>query len=271
MKCLGFACSAMFLAMVVPAPAQMAPQPTQTITGALNGVFNMDWYGINGRTYFVQWSVDLVSWQYMPVIERGANDVIGYGFDGDVDKMFIRLHYTDIPTITPHSDDFDGDGISNWDEVRTGGTNTSPFLADTNGDGIRDDGLVFAALSDPDGASMAQNLQEGLVGRWDFESSAGFPEAFSSTPVSTGAALSSQGASWQQDGGMPSHCAALGGNGYLSLPESLLDGADEVTLLNMDKNIRWKPSWSCGKHQDIGKRGTNNGRSPTDALVYGDQ
>jgi len=74
----------------------------------------------------------------MPVIEGGADTALGYGFSTSGDKLFLRVRYTDIPTSNPNSADFDGDGISNWDEVRIGGTGTDPFAWDTDGDGKSD-------------------------------------------------------------------------------------------------------------------------------------
>ncbi len=67
--------------------------------------------------------------------------------------MFVRLSHTDQPTTSPHSDDFDGDGISNWDEIRPGGTGTDPLLWDTDGDGKSD---YFA---DTDGNGVADGWE----------------------------------------------------------------------------------------------------------------
>ena len=208
--------------------AQLPPHPVPEVTR--NGdTCNLDWTGQNSITYFIQYSLDLQSWSYMPVIESGDGSAIGYGFECNTDKMFVRLHYTNAPTSNPHGDDFDNDGLTNWEEIRVGGTGTSPLIADTNGDGIRDDGLVYAAQNDPDGANLAVNLQTGLVGRWDFESVGGFPANFPSTPANTGAAVTVSGAVWGQNNGMPSHCTQLGNNGYLTLPASILNGATHAS------------------------------------------
>ncbi|MCP5538443.1 MAG: hypothetical protein H7A51_19695 [Akkermansiaceae bacterium] len=147
------------------APAQ--PQPR--VTPLTADTFNLDWEGITGRTYFVQYSLDLVAWQFMPVIEPGNGTPLGYGFDCGGERIFLRLKYTDEPTSNPHSDDFDADGISNWDEVRDGGTGTDPLLEDSDADGIRDDGLVYAAVNDPDGAHLTPALAAGLRARWDIQ------------------------------------------------------------------------------------------------------
>lgn len=129
---------------VIAAPAS---EPAPEISGTGSDIFNLDWNGTLGNTYFIQYSSDLISWQYMPVIESGMGDLLGYGFNSSADKLFLRLHYTDIPTNSPFSGDFDNDGISNWDEVKDGGSGTSPLIEDTDGNGIRDDGLVYAAAN----------------------------------------------------------------------------------------------------------------------------
>jgi len=161
--------SSLILSSTLFVSADLGPEPAPEITEITSTSFNIDWDGTLGNTYFIQYSADLISWDYMPIIKSGIGGPLGYGFDAAGGKLFLRLHYTDIPTSNPSTDDFDGDGISNWDEVRLGGTHTSPLIADTNGDGIRDDGLVFAAQNDPDGAALPSSLDVGLTGRWDFE------------------------------------------------------------------------------------------------------
>jgi len=148
-------------------------EPAPKITEITSTSFNIDWDGTLGNTYFIQYSADLISWDYMPMIKSGTGGPLGYGFDAAGGKLFLRLHYTATPTNSPFSDDFDNDGISNWDEVKDGGSGTSPLIEDTDGDGIRDDGLVYAAINDPDGAGLISSLQNGLIGRWDLEENNG--------------------------------------------------------------------------------------------------
>jgi len=135
--------SAVFLSTSILGLADPLPEAPPTVTPLLAGSFNLDWDGTLGNTYFVEYSSDLISWQYMPVIKSGTGIPLGYGFFSS-DKLFLRLHYTDIPTSDPLTADFDGDGISNWDEVKEGGNNTDPFLyQDLNGNGIADDWELF--------------------------------------------------------------------------------------------------------------------------------
>jgi len=142
--------------------ADPLPEPAPKISSATTG-FNLDWDGSNGNTYFVEYSSDLITWQYMPVIESGTGGPLGYGFGSPDDRLFLRLKYTDVATSNALTDDFDGDGISNWDEVRLGGSGTNPFLWDTDGDGTSD------YYSDRDGNGMADGweMSHGNLGDLD--------------------------------------------------------------------------------------------------------
>lgn len=214
------------------ATAQLSPHAPPVVTRTSNGC-NLDWTGQSGVTYFIQYSLDLQTWSYMPVIESGAGSSIGYGFQCDTDDMFIRLHYTDAPTSNPNSDDFDGDGISNWDEVRSGGTGTSPLKADTNGDGIRDDGLVYAAQNDPDGAGLSASVKNGIVGRWDFEQLQFAPPALPYFPDKTGNnnhATANFGSSQETTDAIISKSCKMPNAGYLSVPATIMSGVRAFNL-----------------------------------------
>ena len=97
------------------------------------------WYGHDERTYFIQVSDPndhLKRWTWAPIIESGNNADISYEVDGTADKGFFRLKYTDQPTTDPDNDDFDGDSISNIDEVSY--YNSDPLDSDTDNDGMPD-------------------------------------------------------------------------------------------------------------------------------------
>ena len=97
------------------------------------------WYGHDERTYFIQVSDPndhLKRWTWAPIIESGNNADISYEVDGTADKGFFRLKYTDQPTTDPDNDDFDGDSISNLDEVSY--YNSDPLDSDTDNDGMPD-------------------------------------------------------------------------------------------------------------------------------------
>ncbi|MEO7099955.1 MAG: hypothetical protein ABI162_11375 [Luteolibacter sp.] len=112
------------------------------------------WYGHPGRSYFLQVSDannPLTQWSWAPIIENGNDEEISYEVDGTADKGFFRLKYTDQvpgPGDTLETADFDGDGISNIDEIAPQAplAATDPLNDDTDGDGLgdkweRDNGL----------------------------------------------------------------------------------------------------------------------------------
>lgn len=99
--------------------------------------FNFSWWGKSGRTYFVQQSDDLFTWNYVPIIESGFDDVVNWGFTSSASKFFVRLKFSDIPTINPFDADFDGDKVGNYDEILAGLDPLS--FRDTNGNEIADD------------------------------------------------------------------------------------------------------------------------------------
>lgn len=100
------------------------------------GIYKFTWQSQPGRTYFILSSEDLVSpWVYVPAIEVGNGTRLEYGFETNATRIFFRLKYTDQPISDPYTDDFDGDGVSNWDELQAG---IDPFNPDTDGDGMSD-------------------------------------------------------------------------------------------------------------------------------------
>lgn len=120
-------------------PPAMPEQPDASFTRASETDWHLDWQGVSGRTYFIQTSVDLVNWEYEPAMTFGDglwHDVLG----SDSPKYFVRLHYVDDTTVTTlqqaKNADYDNDGVSNFDEITTLGTN--PFRFSTNGSGIAD-------------------------------------------------------------------------------------------------------------------------------------
>lgn len=119
--------------------ADPLPEPPPTVTPLTSTSFHLDWEGTLGNTYFIQYSADLISWSYMPYIKSGIGGPLGYGFDAAGGKLFLRLHYTDIPTSDPLTADFDSDGIPNYYEVNDLGSD--PLDKDSAGGDSDSDGL----------------------------------------------------------------------------------------------------------------------------------
>ena len=98
-----------------------------------NGIYRFSWWGRQGKSYFIQHSEDLMAWEYLPLLETGADDVLEWGFTSTADKFFLRLKIYDDPFGT----DNDGDGMSDAYEILNG---LNPQVADgsldLDGDGI---------------------------------------------------------------------------------------------------------------------------------------
>jgi len=132
--------------------ATLEPKPILESLGTSSWRF--DWTGAAGYTWFIQWSEDLVTWHYFPVIEHGT-DFDYFEFSTNADKFFLRLKFTDIATTDPEGADFDGDGLSNLFEVMNG---LDPFSDDTDGD------LVLDGSEDED-LDGSVNTSEAVSGR----------------------------------------------------------------------------------------------------------
>jgi hypothetical protein len=87
----------LFLGMPIraeDASTVMAPQPQISLTQGQSGTWKTDWEGITGRTYLIQWTEDLVNWNYLPLTTAGAGSK-NYGFKSSTEKFFVRLDYSD--------------------------------------------------------------------------------------------------------------------------------------------------------------------------------
>ncbi len=135
-----------------------------------HSIYTFSWWGRAGRTYFVQRSEGLLDWSYVPgLIEPGDGSVVAWDFTIPENRLFLRLQSTDIPTDDPEGDDFDGDGVSNADELLAG---TDPFsFIDSDSDGLSDDWEMFhfgnlshGPGSIEDGGTLTNKEQADLVG-----------------------------------------------------------------------------------------------------------
>jgi len=131
------------------------PQPQLEFTKGEQGTFNADWQGVAGRTYFMQFSLNLVDWHFAPFMHFGADEQ-HRGIESDAEKFFLRLCYMDTPGINSLDDamnaDNDGDGLSNIFEVTYG---YSPLEDESTLDGPDAD-------LDPDGDGLGNAAEQAL-------------------------------------------------------------------------------------------------------------
>ena len=152
-----FTCLLLFLSWLHPLQAQEnGIDQSSDLLIVPEGDKFLRWYGYAGRSYFVQVSDPndhLRKWIWAPVIESGNDEEISYEVDGTADKGFFRLKYTDqVPgsNETLETADFDGDGLTNWEEIST--YQTDPLNLDTDGDGLPDYWEIANSL-DPNDAT----------------------------------------------------------------------------------------------------------------------
>ncbi len=160
----------------------MANPPFQqqvSFTAGASGTWNVDWAGDSGRTYFIKWSLDLVTWHYAPFVKYGQGvQTAGIQTVG-AQKLFIRLHYvydTTVTTLQQARDaDFDNDGIPNYYEIETLGSDPldkGSAGGDTDADGLADGWEKFyfsilnvaspTAILQADGLTNLEKAQLGL-------------------------------------------------------------------------------------------------------------
>jgi hypothetical protein len=164
--------------MAVPsiAGADPLPQTLPVLTPHPDGGWWVDWQGVENRIYFIQSSVDSVTWQFEPTMAFGA-DSWQCRIVTDSPETLVRLYYRDDSSIATLAEaeakDSDTDGISNKDEIETTGTN--PLLDDSDGDGLLDGweyymGLdpndstgINGAAGDADGDGLSNTEEHSLV------------------------------------------------------------------------------------------------------------
>jgi hypothetical protein len=105
-----------------------------------DGLWNLDWSGLAVRTYFVQWSTNLVNWQYAPAIEFGLGSKQTRFDTTGRNQFFVRVVGVDDASITTlqqaQDADFDADELSNAFELMISGLD--PRHQDSNGNGTLD-------------------------------------------------------------------------------------------------------------------------------------
>lgn len=101
--------------------------------------FKLQWQSVNERSYFIQHSGDLLSWDYFPEVIPGIGGDDWMGVASTAEKRFFRLLWSGIPTHDILTEDHDGDGIPSFAELTV--TNTDPLKFSTAGNGISDRNL----------------------------------------------------------------------------------------------------------------------------------
>jgi hypothetical protein len=95
----------------------------------------LSWIGRPCRTYFVQQRRP-PHLLYQAEIWPGDGSAEACSIRLLDPKLFARLRFSDIPTANPETADFDNDGVGNWSELDSLGTD--PLDADTDNDGVLD-------------------------------------------------------------------------------------------------------------------------------------
>lgn len=157
--------------LLVASPPTEAPNETLSrnsgsivYRGSNPGEIMLSWWGYEAHFYFVEHSVDLVSWSYFPLYEEGVGAALTLGFEEETDRRFWRLSYSDDPESALLSTDYNGIGLSAWDQIQLG---YNPFdWVDTDANALHDAWeLHYFALigvdleADPEGDGQT-NLQE---------------------------------------------------------------------------------------------------------------
>lgn len=132
-------------ALEQPEPPTLAAEPQPPTLSLLSDKVSLQatWPGAAGRTYFTQYSQDLVHWTYAPEIRTGNNVTLTQGFEPEGAKsFFVRRIETNESPQDPNKADFDGDGISNIVELQRGSdplsaTSPSQDPADGGGELVR--------------------------------------------------------------------------------------------------------------------------------------
>lgn len=90
------------------------PEKSALSCDPATGAWTFAWWGVDARTYFIQYSETLMSWDFLPVIEQGNAAPSRYGLwlSPPPPRFFLRLLHTDQPHGgDPYAFDFSGGGL----------------------------------------------------------------------------------------------------------------------------------------------------------------
>jgi len=155
---------------LVSTPAQADPQPQVAleqvgVTEEGDPIYKATWSGVALRTYFAEFSLDLVNWDFLPVVQFGTGaQQCNIVLEG-TSKIYMRLYYADSTGATTLQEardmDFDGDKIPNYFEVEDVGSDPlddESMGGDSDSDGLPDGWeLYHFGNLDQDGSDDADN------------------------------------------------------------------------------------------------------------------
>jgi hypothetical protein len=162
-------------------------------------IYKATWSGVALRTYFAEFSLDLVNWDFLPVVQFGTGaQQCNIVLEG-TSKIYMRLYYADSTGATTLQEardmDFDLDKIPNAFEVEVVGSDPlddESMGGDSDSDGLPD-GLelyYFGTLNqdgddDTDGDGISNDIEfAGTTNPADADTdNDGIPDGVDSSPT----------------------------------------------------------------------------------------
>jgi hypothetical protein len=130
-------------------------------------MYELKWDGTAGYIYFIKQSADLTIWNTLPIYK--FPQVVGevsVGIESDAEKLFFRLLGSSDPKSELLASDFNGSGVSNYQEILQG---TDPFYwDDLPPNGLPDAWELFWFDVVGNGPSSADLDQDGLTELQEF-------------------------------------------------------------------------------------------------------
>ena len=80
----------------------------------------VSWWGYDEKFYFIETSDDLQEWTMLPTVELGEEEAITLGFDLTEAHFFWKLQYSNDPESDLLATDYNGIGLSAWDQLQLG-------------------------------------------------------------------------------------------------------------------------------------------------------
>ena len=144
--------------------AQTATDPnlgTRLVRDNSTGAFTLSWWSRSGDNYLVEWSHDLVTWDYVPIpaidltLPPGPDGVQAMAVVSPTMPLFLRIDHFD-PDHVAGVDDKDGDGLPDKWEQFYFGVLSQDGSGDANHDGLLDRDAFRYGL-DPRGEDESGN------------------------------------------------------------------------------------------------------------------